>query len=464
MIRGTTGLMRRLLPFWAVGAILIATAGCASDQMGDGPSVAVTPPPGERELVKSDPELKDREIVALPAKRSSAFDFSSAIAGVAETSEPVVSIRRTTNNLYDVVTVHWGTDRKLASGSPVQPVSDTAQIVTGSIGRISPPGPDRGRKLRLGRAHITIPRIVRDKGRVLRPRKITFLKYTLYAEEEDPRKHFTLGSLELMDETSFVHSVNDEASKAVRFKDQAFVFVHGFNITFENALYRTAQLAYDLDFDGAAYLYSWPSRAEKRGYLYDRDSSDRAQKYLLEFLTLVAEKTNAKRIHVIAHSLGVRPLVESLEKASAQRGHALPSKLDQIVLAAPDMDSDVFLEVAKAFNKAAKTTTLYAADNDRALQASRFLARGTPRAGEVTEKGPVIVGGIDSIDISDASTGSLLSLNHHTYAEGRDLLADIRRLMSSGVRPPHKRFARFERKSTVRGTYWKYVREAVAQN
>ena len=432
--------------------------------MQGGPEVAVSNSPGNQILAKDSEELEGKEIVALPNQPSETFDFSSAIVGLPETNRPVASVRRTTNNLYDVVTVHWGSDRALASNPSLQPIVDTSQIVTGSIGQITPLTGKRGRKLRLGRALITIPRVVRDKGRVLRPRKVTFLKYTLYSEDEDPRKHFTLGSLELMDETEFVRSTNEELEKAVRFEDQAFVFIHGFNITFENALYRTAQLAYDLDFDGAAYLYSWPSRAEKRGYISDRDSSDRAQRYLLEFLTLVAEKTKAKRIHVIAHSLGVRPLIDSLEKANAERGHALPAKLDQVVLAAPDMDRDVFSEIAGSLSKAAKTTTLYAADNDRALQASRFLARGTPRAGEVTEKGPVIVRGIDSIDISDASKGSWLSLNHHTYAEGKDLLADIRRIMATGVRPPHRRFAGFKRKSSRRGTYWKYVPQTVAQN
>ncbi len=35
--------------------------------------------------------------------------------------------------------------------------------------------------------------------------------------------------------------------------------MHGYNTSFDNALYRTAQIAYDLDFDGATFLYSWPS-------------------------------------------------------------------------------------------------------------------------------------------------------------------------------------------------------------
>ena len=45
------------------------------------------------------------------------------------------------------------------------------------------------------------------------------------------------------------------------------VFIHGFNVPFEDAIYRTAQLAHDLDFDGAPILYSWPSRGTMLGYV-----------------------------------------------------------------------------------------------------------------------------------------------------------------------------------------------------
>jgi esterase/lipase superfamily enzyme len=49
--------------------------------------------------------------------------------------------------------------------------------------------------------------------------------------------------------------------------------VHGFNVSFENALRRTAQIAYDLDFDGAPFLFSWPSRDSLLSYASDWQSA-----------------------------------------------------------------------------------------------------------------------------------------------------------------------------------------------
>ena len=225
------------------------------------------------------------------------------------------------------------------------------------------------------------------------------------------------------------------------------------------ALYRTAQIAYDLEFDGVPYMYSWPSKGEKRAYLYDRDSADRARRYFREFIELVALKTKAKRIHIITHSLGTRPTLEALQQIAAAPGGTKNLKLGQIILAAPDIDRDVFKDIAGVITKAGRGTTLYAADNDRPLQLSRLLARGKPRAGEITKKaGPMIVKGVDTIDISDAGTDAFLSLHHATYADNTHVLADMRLLLRQGVHPPDKRFPIYQRKTIAAGTYWKYVK------
>ena len=79
------------------------------------------------------------------------------------------------------------------------------------------------------------------------------------------------------------------------FKDQAVVFVHGYNTSFDNALYRTAQIAYDLEFDGATFLYSWPSGGAVASYTYDRESAQASEPYLREFLEMVVKQTGAKR-------------------------------------------------------------------------------------------------------------------------------------------------------------------------
>jgi esterase/lipase superfamily enzyme len=78
---------------------------------------------------------------------------------------------------------------------------------------------------------------------------------------------------------------------AERFEKQAFVFVHGFNVGFDAAAYRTAQIVYDLGFDGAPVFYSWPSRGGIKEYEYDQNSARQARAHLRSFLELVRSQS-----------------------------------------------------------------------------------------------------------------------------------------------------------------------------
>ena len=53
---------------------------------------------------------------------------------------------------------------------------------------------------------------------------------------------------------------------------EAIIYVHGFNNTFADGVYRIAQLSHDFGFDGVAVHYSWASAGSALGYEFDRDS------------------------------------------------------------------------------------------------------------------------------------------------------------------------------------------------
>ncbi len=97
---------------------------------------------------------------------------------------------------------------------------------------------------------------------------------------------------------------------------------------------------------------------------------------------------------------------------------------------------------------------MLAASNDRALTASRRFWGGVPRAGDVAEDGPVVVPGIDTIDVTAVST-EMLSLNHSGYAQKQQVLEDIGRLLKTGTRPPDKRMDKILRITTPRGDFWR---------
>jgi len=338
---------------------------------------------------------------------------------------------------YDVVPVFFGTDR--------QREADTTRVKYAF---------ERGRRLELGRALVTVPK-AHEVPQVERPWavRIPYFNVTLYEEAEDPNKHFTMREIKSLSRDELIALVRERLASSNRFKDHAVVFVHGYNTSFDNAVYRTAQIAYDLKFDGAPFLYSWPSGGAVGSYTYDRESAAQAEPYLKEFLELVAKDTGAKSVSVIAHSMGNQLVLRVLQDLIRSTPPGV--RLDQLVLAAPDVDRDAFENVASALKDIAKGITLYAAANDRALSVSRRFHGGVPRAGDVPDLGPLLVPGIDTIDVTAASTDSL-GLNHSGYAENNALVGDIALLIQTGERPPEKRIPILERISTEKGDYWRF--------
>src|SRR5262245_14403228 len=338
---------------------------------------------------------------------------------------------------WDVVPVFYGTDRVRKE--------EPKRITYGG---------ERARRLELGRALVTVPK-THQVPNIERPFavRIPFTKITIYEQAEDPKHHFTLRELKALTREQFLELVRERIAGAVAFRDQATVFVHGYNTAFEYAVFRTAQMAYDLKFDSASFVYSWPSEAGITGYGYDRESSEQAEPYLREYLEMVLKETGAKSVSVIAHSMGNMPLLRVLQAL----GPSLPPgvQLNQIILAAPDVDRNLFENLAANIMQYGRGVTLYCSSNDRAMAAARRVAGGVPRAGDVPADGPIVLAGIDTIDVSQTST-DYLALNHSAYAETGALLNDIGLLLQTGERPPEKRIPILQRITTPKGDFWRY--------
>ena len=107
-------------------------------------------------------------------------------------------------------------------------------------------------------------------------------------------------------------------------------------------------------------------------------------------------------------------------------------------MAAPDVDQDIYLQIAAKVRKAASGMTLYASSADRALAASKLFAGAIYRAGDVPETGPILVEGINSIDVTPIGA-ELFGLGHGPYAKARSVLNDVGLVIGSGLRPPSNR-------------------------
>jgi esterase/lipase superfamily enzyme len=223
-------------------------------------------------------------------------------------------------------------------------------------------------------------------------------------------------------------TVKDSRSKDV------FIFVHGFNSSFEDAARRAAQLAYDLDFDGTPMLYSWPSQGSATAYAVDEASVGISGRKMSEFLEGVVAESGAERVHILAHSMGNRALIEALQTYLAKRAPDNRQHIfGQIVFTAPDVDRDYFIDAIEPLRSAADRVTLYASSNDYALRSSQFL-HGAPRAGTAGEF-IIRLAGLDSIDMSSVPGDAL---GHTYFAANAGAIFDIFRLLWRGDAPPQR--------------------------
>lgn len=263
----------------------------------------------------------------------------------------------------------------------------------------------------------------------------------------DPAHHVVLQSVTSLPAKRFFDELGSRIGES-KTRD-ALVFLHGYNVTFEDAARRTAQLAYDLKFPGAPIFYSWPSVGVTGAYTLDEQSIEWSQTHIKQFLADVLSNTSAERVYLIAHSMGNRALTRAFIALLRERTD-LHSRVRQIVLAAPDIDADVFArDLAPALVSSGVATTLYASADDKALLASKAV-HGYARAGD---GGPrvLVIPGIETVD----ATGADMSFIGHSYFANRTILSDLFYLVSEG-KPADSRFG-LRRVVTPQGAYWVYA-------
>jgi esterase/lipase superfamily enzyme len=324
---------------------------------------------------------------------------------------------------YAVVRVYYATDRAKTRNL------DPAEVYAGDRGDLS-----------LGFCTVSIPRDHR-MGELETP-SIWRLEFS-----NNPENFVVLLSVSEADPASFY---KDLAAK-VRASPgkRAFIFVHGYNVTFADAARRTAQMAYDLGFDGAAVFYSWPSQARYASYKVDETNAEWAVLDFKNFLEQFAKQSDADSIFLIAHSMGSRVLAGALKELVAE-DPALRAKFKEIVFAAPDIDADTFRrDIAPKIFSPTRSATMYASSGDYALMASKEFA-GYRRAGDAGG-GVTIAPGLDTIDASGVRTDFI---GHSYFADSTSVLGDLRDLILFRKRPEQR--ARLSPLTTGGSRYWTF--------
>lgn len=202
------------------------------------------------------------------------------------------------------------------------------------------------------------------------------------------------------------------------------LFVHGYNVTFAEAARRTAQIAHDVEFSGVAVLYSWPAQGFLLGYLVDGVNAEWSSVNLERFLQDVRKRSGAKRIHLLAHSMGTRVVSGAVRELVRDERPTEENRFEQIVIAAGDMDAQIFeRDYAPALAAASRRVTLYVSGADWALGGSRRLHRysrlgelGIPANGAAWR---------DRFDVIDATAVDKGFVGHVYYGSSPTILQDL---------------------------------------
>ncbi|MBF0363352.1 MAG: alpha/beta hydrolase [Oligoflexia bacterium] len=215
------------------------------------------------------------------------------------------------------------------------------------------------------------------------------------------------------------------------------VFVHGFNVKFEEAVIRTAQIAYDLKYQGPVILFSWPAGASSgvfesaminKTYENNLKSAVHSVPHFTYFMKKLANI--GIKVHLIIHSMGHQLAIPALAQLVLSNQGISNSNLEnkkfigELILNAPDIPVNDFERLLPSLKKIAERITVYCSYNDNAIAVSEIYNKNRRMGG--CEK----LDGIDSINVGeiDAPTLGIGGLGHGLYSS-RSILTDIFQLL-----------------------------------
>lgn len=299
--------------------------------------------------------------------------------------------------------------------------------------------------LEYGKTLISIPQ-AHKFGKVSTPETYFF---GLLTEKEDDSLHYTVKKLEGYSQSGLAEELK---RTPIGTADTVLLFIHGYNVPFSHSLFRAAQIAYDANYAGHVLVFSWPSMGKTLAYDYDRESANYSDGHLLSVLKMLSDDIGNKKIFVVAHSLGNHILINALHQAAIS-GTKL--NISELVMAAPDVDKDVFTSKAAQIKSVAGNVTMYVSSADKALLVSDKKSWGQ-RMGYISKGGPNLVDGIETIDVT-AVGSDMFALNHSEFSGNRLVLDDLGRIIMYGQHPPSARSGIFQgMPNKANPKYWMY--------
>ncbi|MDR1827696.1 MAG: alpha/beta fold hydrolase [Methylobacteriaceae bacterium] len=261
-----------------------------------------------------------------------------------------------------------------------------------------------------------------DRGSALAVGTVTFAR----GQPGALRKALSLGPGDFVPGSPRLSTGDQNAEGFVRETDgrEVMLYVHGYRETFVSAATTTFDLARAIGFDQCAAFFSWPSTGGTLDYARDRESALWSREHLADLLTALLRRGSREKVHLVAHSMGTLLVLESLREVLREGGGARMARLGAVVLAAPDVDMDLFVQAVERLKPLAERITVISAVNDRALALSSVISGGE-RAGMVDRERLERLG----VRVADASEFAAGILNHDLYLSNPDVVQVVRRAM-----------------------------------
>ncbi|MEM7755573.1 MAG: alpha/beta hydrolase [Planctomycetota bacterium] len=196
------------------------------------------------------------------------------------------------------------------------------------------------------------------------------------------------------------------------------IYVHGAKVNFYNACVFAAQLDHFMGRDLTSVAFSWPTHQNILSYAGGGDihRAYAAADALAAYIELIADHTNAERIHVLCWSAGARVTTAGLTRLRERHpGQSVESlrerfRLGTVYFAAGDVPAIEFLEHIEVMHGLADQLIVTQTDDDSALKASKMFIGGGVRLGQdsvaLTPEQAELLGTLDRLEVVDVSIGS----------------------------------------------------------
>lgn len=251
----------------------------------------------------------------------------------------------------------------------------------------------------------------------------------------NPQTDFVVRDAEFIDGNgAFRRALNGALNKGSGSSRSAFLFIHGYNTRFAEGVFRLAQIVADNKKAGntkpaVPVLFSWASAGYITDYVYDINSVTLARDGLQKTLLDLA-RSDAKTITIVAHSLGNQLLLETLHQMKLEGIDLLKSKRFVVVMAAPDVDIDVFEYLVTSIGYRANPMFVLISRDDRALLISSELAGGKDRVGATENRSQLADLGVIVVDLTELDAPD--PTNHVKFAELAQFGPDLQEALSAG--------------------------------